>query len=459
MHERFSIAPKSTDTMERVGTLIHKLLEQYEQQAQAGRLLMTAQMLLAELQQHSYSADNNTSEKVTVVIPSASVPLNRVQPDSNIIPSSEIPAVSSLQAPVAGGEGQVAAIRPAAEAAPAASLSGDHQASQPVVALTGFTGVEQPKDGAAGQEADDHGVQISVLQGSDFADPTIPIEQGSIHVEAPIGVQPGVDSGSSIPAQQAAEAVSQQELVSEAGQDTGQQATPAAGVPPAAAFGGVAPTGGAGDVPAATSATSSEQASDPLAAFFPAAALWRQPVQQQPTQQQPVSRQTDTYGNATSSTASNAQEVQPVGSQPPVSNEVGGKPWPFDPLSEVPTLAQQQQDVPQKSDLNDSMASVDSESLNEKLRVEQIELGSMLQGSPIRDLKKAIGINDRYLFINELFRGDETMYERSLKTINGFSILPEAQYWIQRELKVKLGWNESSESVHHFDQLVKRRFS
>jgi hypothetical protein len=97
--------------------------------------------------------------------------------------------------------------------------------------------------------------------------------------------------------------------------------------------------------------------------------------------------------------------------------------------------------------------------INEQLKTEKQELVSSFQDKPIVDLKKAIGINDRYLFINELFRGDETMYERSLKTINSFAILPEANYWIQRELKVKLGWNECSEIVGHFDQLVKRRFA
>jgi hypothetical protein len=51
------------------------------------------------------------------------------------------------------------------------------------------------------------------------------------------------------------------------------------------------------------------------------------------------------------------------------------------------------------------------------------------------------------------------MYERSLKTINSFAIFPEAQYWIQRELKVKLGWNDRSEIVDHFHQLVRRRFA
>ncbi len=97
--------------------------------------------------------------------------------------------------------------------------------------------------------------------------------------------------------------------------------------------------------------------------------------------------------------------------------------------------------------------------LNEQLKPETIEIQKNYKESHIRDLKKAIGINDRYLFINELFRGDEMMYERSLKTINGFSIFPEAHYWIQRELKVKLGWKDRSETVDHFDQLVKRRFA
>lgn len=109
-------------------------------------------------------------------------------------------------------------------------------------------------------------------------------------------------------------------------------------------------------------------------------------------------------------------------------------------------------------ELNDTIVE-DLKSLNDHLKTDNTDVSDSFQETPIRDLKKAIGINDRYLFINELFRGDETMYERSLKTINGFNIFPEAQYWIQRELKVKLGWNERSEIVDHFDQLVKRRFA
>ena len=126
----------------------------------------------------------------------------------------------------------------------------------------------------------------------------------------------------------------------------------------------------------------------------------------------------------------------------------------------IPTLAHHLQETTihlQKKEVNEVIAG--AASLNDKLKQSKIDLGDSLTETPIRDLKKAIGINDRFLYINDLFRGDESMYERSIKTINSFSILPEAEYWIQRELKTKLGWSEGNETVKQFIQLVKRRFT
>jgi len=148
----------------------------------------------------------------------------------------------------------------------------------------------------------------------------------------------------------------------------------------------------------------------------------------------------------------------------------------FDPLEEIPTLAHQfNVELPQvapvpiptpeepvvtkQPELHEKIATVTSASLNDKLKQTKIELGESLLGTPIKDLKKALGINDRFLFINELFRGDDIMYERSIKTINSFSIYPEAEYWIKRELKLKLGWDDKDEVVKQFDQLIRRRFS
>ncbi len=124
----------------------------------------------------------------------------------------------------------------------------------------------------------------------------------------------------------------------------------------------------------------------------------------------------------------------------------------FDPLTEIPTLSQQ---APKKGNGEQT----EPESINDKLRQGKTELMEVLKETPVKDLRKAVGINDRFLFINDLFRGDETMYERSIKTINNFTIYAEAEYWINRELKVKLGWPVEHPTVDHFAQLVRRRFS
>jgi hypothetical protein len=109
-------------------------------------------------------------------------------------------------------------------------------------------------------------------------------------------------------------------------------------------------------------------------------------------------------------------------------------------------------------ELNESLPNEQSKSLNDMLKKQQAELSDTLQETPIKDLKKAIGINERFLYVNELFRGDDAMYEKSIKTINSFEIYAEAEFWIRRELKLRLGWNENYNTVKQFDQLVRRRF-
>jgi hypothetical protein len=128
---------------------------------------------------------------------------------------------------------------------------------------------------------------------------------------------------------------------------------------------------------------------------------------------------------------------------------------------EIPTLALQSVSVaalPRKTEVNQAVSN-NTISVNDILKAPTVELSDRLTDVAVRDLRKAIGINDRFLYINELFRGDEVMYERSIKTINSFSIFPEAEYWIRRELKTKLGWVDAEPTVKQFDQLVKRRFS
>ncbi|MGE7778214.1 hypothetical protein ACQKLP_26090 [Chitinophaga sp. NPDC101104] len=124
----------------------------------------------------------------------------------------------------------------------------------------------------------------------------------------------------------------------------------------------------------------------------------------------------------------------------------------------------QQQPVPVpegngiRRDLNE-LVGKPAASLNDRFSSKNMEVGEKIGSMGVPDLKSAIGINDKFQFMQELFRGDKDHYERSVKTINECQSLQEAEYWIERELKIKLGWDESDAVAQHFYSLVRKRFS
>ncbi len=130
----------------------------------------------------------------------------------------------------------------------------------------------------------------------------------------------------------------------------------------------------------------------------------------------------------------------------------------FDPVEDTPTLLHQTAPTTRSAEINEVAADTGT-SLNDRLKMNQQELAETLKITETGSLSKLIGVNDKFQFIQELFRGDDVMYDRSIKTINGFSNLEEAEFWIKRELKLKLGWDEASAAVQQFDQLVSQRFS
>jgi hypothetical protein len=87
------------------------------------------------------------------------------------------------------------------------------------------------------------------------------------------------------------------------------------------------------------------------------------------------------------------------------------------------------------------------------------ELQEKLALDPIKDLKAAIGINDKFQFIEMLFGGDEKAFDQAIKSINGFKIYAEAQFWVKSNLREKYNWDDTTTVVKSFDLLVKRRFA
>lgn len=96
--------------------------------------------------------------------------------------------------------------------------------------------------------------------------------------------------------------------------------------------------------------------------------------------------------------------------------------------------------------------------LNDRNKGNDNSLANRLGQSKIDDLKKAIGLNERFLFSNELFNGNMEAFNRSLNELNHIATREDAHKYINLQLKEQYNWDEESETVAAFLSLVERRF-
>ncbi len=75
---------------------------------------------------------------------------------------------------------------------------------------------------------------------------------------------------------------------------------------------------------------------------------------------------------------------------------------------------------------------------------------------PLKDIKEAIGINDKFLLINELFKGNQHHYNQALQFFNLAEGFDEANGMFSR-MKTELGWKEDSKATQILAELIQRR--
>ena len=88
---------------------------------------------------------------------------------------------------------------------------------------------------------------------------------------------------------------------------------------------------------------------------------------------------------------------------------------------------------------------------------EDNSLAARLQRKPVSDLITAIGINDKFLFLNELFGGSMEKYNKSIRSLNSFSTLLGAKTYMS-ELQIEFQWDCTSDAYKKLNDLVERRF-
>lgn len=88
------------------------------------------------------------------------------------------------------------------------------------------------------------------------------------------------------------------------------------------------------------------------------------------------------------------------------------------------------------------------------------DISEKLAMSPIKDLKSSMSINDRILYVNELFAGSSPTFEATLDSLNRFTSFAEAKTYLIDNFVSNNNWlvKEKAKSAKGFAKLVYRRY-
>lgn len=88
------------------------------------------------------------------------------------------------------------------------------------------------------------------------------------------------------------------------------------------------------------------------------------------------------------------------------------------------------------------------------------DLSEKLSAAPITDLKNAMGINERFLIISELFKGNKAQYDDAIETLNSFNDFEQAKNYITRILVPEFDWTNEKKinQAKTFIKKVRRRY-
>jgi len=109
---------------------------------------------------------------------------------------------------------------------------------------------------------------------------------------------------------------------------------------------------------------------------------------------------------------------------------------------------------------NNSIGESDDEedkSLNDNFKKEDGSFAKKFEKAAIADLKEHIGINRKFLYVNDLFNGDGNAYNAAIGELNSCSSQEEALQKVSK-LKEDQGWKADNATAVGFIELVERRY-
>lgn len=181
---------------------------------------------------------------------------------------------------------------------------------------------------------------------------------------------------------------------------------------------------------------------------------------------------TEKYKNQESSKPQKTETSQKNTTNTETSESAGQEtaPQPAEETTQVPENQQQESDIEsieeepyytQETEQPKSQTIADkytgsSNSLHERIatHISQNDLASKLQQNPINDLTKAIKLNDKIWFINDLFNGDADLYKETIHQINQMNDFDDVLTFLEESYN----FDQEKDSFKSFIEFIYRRF-
>lgn len=97
--------------------------------------------------------------------------------------------------------------------------------------------------------------------------------------------------------------------------------------------------------------------------------------------------------------------------------------------------------------------------VNDLLKQQEITLAEKMSKAKIENIRTAISLSQKFLFVNVLFKGIQEEYEKALNDIDQCQNYQEALTLLNDQYALRYNWNFDQYEVKEFVEIVERKFS
>jgi len=83
------------------------------------------------------------------------------------------------------------------------------------------------------------------------------------------------------------------------------------------------------------------------------------------------------------------------------------------------------------------------------------DVSSKMKSKPITDINSAIGLNDKFVYVRELFNGNKDQFVETIQLLNNFDTFENALGYLKENFK----WDYEEPIVVKLVELVRRKYT